>query len=36
MIALPTDFLRGSYPPVLTPFTADQQIDCDAYAALVD
>jgi 4-hydroxy-tetrahydrodipicolinate synthase len=33
--ALPPQFLRGSYPPLVTPLRADR-IDEDAYASLVD
>ncbi|MCJ2187626.1 4-hydroxy-tetrahydrodipicolinate synthase [Novosphingobium beihaiensis] len=36
MIELKPDFLRGSYPPVITPFTADGAVDYDAYAGLVE
>ncbi len=36
MIDLDADFLRGSYPPLVTPFTADGTVDYDAYARLVD
>ncbi|MEA3056623.1 MAG: 4-hydroxy-tetrahydrodipicolinate synthase [Actinomycetota bacterium] len=35
MIRLPDDALRGSYPPLVTPFR-DGEIDLDAYAALVE
>jgi len=35
VIALPAQFLRGSYPPLVTPFRGDR-VDCDAYASLVD
>src|SRR2546429_9876446 len=31
VIALPAQFLRGSYPPLVTPFRGDR-VDCDAYA----
>lgn len=36
MIDLDSDFLRGSYPPVITPFTADGAVDHAAYEKLVD
>ena len=35
MMALDADLLRGSYPPIVTPFR-DGAIDYDAYAQLVD
>jgi len=35
MIPLATDFLRGSYPPLVTPFRAGA-VDYDAFAALVE
>ena len=35
MIPLRDDFLRGSYPPLITPFL-DGAVDYDAYASLVD
>ena len=35
MIALEADFLRGSYPPLVTPFR-DGAVDCDAFARLVE
>ncbi len=35
MIELEADFLRGSYPPLITPFK-DGAIDYDAYAKLID
>src|SRR5437667_12855873 len=35
IFALPAQFLRGSYPPLVTPFRGDR-VDCDAYASLVD
>jgi 4-hydroxy-tetrahydrodipicolinate synthase len=35
MIALDHAFLRGSYPPLVTPFR-DGQVDCDAFARLVE
>lgn len=35
MIALPVGALRGSYPPVVTPFR-DGRLDCDTFASLVD
>jgi 4-hydroxy-tetrahydrodipicolinate synthase len=35
MIALNTNFLRGSYPPVVTPFR-EGKIDFDKYAQLID
>ena len=36
MIDLDADFLRGSYPPLITPFRPDGSVDYDAYAALVE
>ena len=36
MIRLGDTFLKGSYPPLLTPFTADGAIDYEAYAGLVE
>lgn len=36
MIELDSDFLRGSYPPVITPFTVDGAVDHAAYEVLVD
>ena len=36
MIALAPDFLKGSYPPLLTPFTAAGEVDYAAYAGLVE
>jgi 4-hydroxy-tetrahydrodipicolinate synthase len=35
MISLPTHFLRGSYPPLVTPFR-DGAVDYDAFATLVE
>jgi 4-hydroxy-tetrahydrodipicolinate synthase len=35
MIELPAGFLRGSYTPLVTPFS-DDQVDHDRYAALVE
>jgi len=35
MIALPPDFLRGSYPPLVTPFTGGE-VDYETFAALVE
>lgn len=35
MIELPADFLRGSIPPLVTPFR-DREVDYDAYARLVE
>lgn len=35
MITLPSDFLKGSVPPLMTPFK-DGRIDLDAYAGLVE
>lgn len=35
MITLPADALRGSYPPLITPFDCDT-VDYDAYAGLVE
>lgn len=36
MLSLEQDFLRGSYPPLITPFTAEGQVDFESYAKLVD
>ena len=36
MMTLDKDFLRGSYPPLITPFKEDGAVDYDAYAAFVD
>ena len=36
MIERDGDFLKGSFPPLITPFTADGSVDYDAYAGLVD
>src|SRR2546425_12720368 len=35
MIALKPNFLRGSYPPLVTPF-CDGQVDFDKYAELIE
>jgi len=35
LITLPPDFLRGSYPPLVTPFAGDA-LDLDVYAALIE
>ena len=35
MIKLPKDFLKGSYPPLITPFK-NGAVDYDAYAEMVD
>jgi len=35
MIALKPDFLKGSYPPIVTPFR-DGEVDYDTYAKLVE
>ena len=35
MIALDEGFLKGSYPPLITPFKAGE-VDYDAYAAFVE
>jgi 4-hydroxy-tetrahydrodipicolinate synthase len=35
VIALPPDALRGSYPPLVTPFR-DGEVDLDAYASLIE
>ena len=35
MLSIDKDFLRGSIPPLITPFK-DGEVDYDAYAALVD
>lgn len=36
MIALPDGLLRGSYPPIVTPFAEDGSVDLGCYARLVD
>ena len=36
MIALDKDFLKGSYPPVITPFLENGDVDYDGYESLVD
>jgi 4-hydroxy-tetrahydrodipicolinate synthase len=36
LISLPADALRGSYPPLVTPFAADGSVDLDAYAAQIE
>src|SRR5437868_481869 len=36
MRALPDDFLRGSYCPIVTPFGTDGTVDHDCYARLVE
>ena len=36
MMHLPDDALKGSYPPLVTPFTADGAFDEDAYASVVE
>jgi 4-hydroxy-tetrahydrodipicolinate synthase len=36
MIDLQPDFLRGSYPPVITPFLENGDVDFDSYQRLVD
>ena len=36
MIQLPDGFLKGSYPPLLTPFKADGGVDYEAFAGLVE
>jgi len=36
MIDLQPDFLKGSYPPVITPFDADGEVDYPAYERLVE
>lgn len=36
MRPLDKDFLRGSYPPLVTPFTDEGAVDYDAYARLVE
>lgn len=36
MIGLPDGLLRGSYPPIVTPFAEDGSLDLDSYARLVD
>ena len=36
MIELKPDFLKGSYPPVITPFLENGDVDFDAYQRLVD
>ncbi len=35
MIKLDDDFLRGSYPPIATPFK-NGEVDYDAYAGLIE
>ncbi len=35
VMKLPKEFLRGSIPPLITPFR-DGEVDCDAYAGLVE
>jgi 4-hydroxy-tetrahydrodipicolinate synthase len=35
VIPLAADFLRGSYPPLITPFR-DGEVDLDAYASLIE
>jgi 4-hydroxy-tetrahydrodipicolinate synthase len=36
MISLEPNFLRGSYPPVITPFKENGDVDYDSYEKLVD
>lgn len=36
MMKLKPDFLKGSYPPVITPFTANGDVDYASYEKLVD
>lgn len=36
MIELAPSFLKGSYPPVITPFDSDGAIDFDSYERLID
>ncbi|MBB4633389.1 4-hydroxy-tetrahydrodipicolinate synthase [Sphingosinicella soli] len=36
MIQLDTNFLRGSYPPVITPFREDGAVDYPTYEKLID
>ena len=36
MIGMPDGLLRGSYPPIVTPFADDGSVDLDTYARLVD
>lgn len=36
MMSLPDDVLKGSYPPLVTPFTADGALDEVAYAGIVE
>jgi 4-hydroxy-tetrahydrodipicolinate synthase len=36
MISLDKDFLKGSYPPVITPFLENGDVDYDGYEKLVD
>jgi 4-hydroxy-tetrahydrodipicolinate synthase len=36
MMTLPDSFLRGSYPPLITPFNIDGAVDYQTYSALVD
>lgn len=35
VIELARDFLRGSYPPLVTPFR-DGEVDLDTYASLIE
>ncbi len=36
MMKLETNFLRGSYPPLITPFHEDGSVDHDAYERLIE
>lgn len=36
MITLEKNFLRGSYPPVITPFIENGDVDYDSYRGLID
>ena len=36
MMSLPDEALKGSYPPLVTPFTADGALDAAAYAGIVE
>src|SRR5689334_5127024 len=36
MISLKDDFLRGSYPPVITPFKENGDVDYGTYEKLID
>jgi 4-hydroxy-tetrahydrodipicolinate synthase len=36
VIELADDLLRGSYPPIITPFTASGELDLETYGALIE